>query len=177
MNSTALLPPRGIFVPTHLIFHPQLPASVLVTWIHLRCLAWRGCTTPPFSLPELASLAGLHPNRLQRHLAQLEDVAALSWRTEKSGKIIITFPQPPISMPALPAETHAEPAHTSPQSMQATSPPLASYFPTRILGYLSYDEDEEQMLKMNEPSEWQNHTPKTEQQYVPRAQALCASNN
>ncbi len=137
---------RGVFVPTPLIFHPQLPASVLVSWIKLRSLAWDGWRTPPMSLPELASHLGLHPQRLVRHLAQLEEISALSLHKTAGGKIILSFPQQPVPLPtAIPAT----PASASPAPYAAPLQPdatLASYFPTRILGYLSYEDDEHDPL-------------------------------
>ena len=92
----SLLPARGIFVPTQMVFNTQLPSVVVVTWIQLRCLAWSGWNTPPFSLPELASLIGIHPARLQRHLSQLQDISALACRSAGDGKLILSFPEEPI---------------------------------------------------------------------------------
>ena len=86
-----LLPPRGIFIPTHMIFNTQFPPAVLVTWIKLRCLAWKGWITPPLSIPELASLIGIHPTRLHKHLSQLLEISALSCRTTQGGKLILSF--------------------------------------------------------------------------------------
>jgi hypothetical protein len=141
----SLLPPRGIFVPTNMIFHTQIPSAVLVTWLQLRCLAWRGWNTPPLSLSEFASLIGIHPARLQKHLAQLQDVSALVCRTTKDGKLIVSFPgerttrsENPVTeaiLPDVPIRT--------PQERESIAP--ASYFPTRILGYVSYQDDQEEL--------------------------------
>jgi len=137
------LPPRGIFVPTRIIFDTQLPSAVLVTWIQLRCLAWRGCATPPFSIPELASLIGIHPARLQKHLAQLQDDSALACQSAQDGKLILSFPEEPPTK----TEQQNEPAHipdlVTPNSPPRTSPETSSYFPDRILGYISYQEEQE----------------------------------
>ena len=94
MNHT-LLPERGIFVPIQMIFNTQLPSAVLVTWIQLRCLAWKGWVTPPLSLDELASLVGIHPARLNRHLSQLQGISALTYRSAGNGKLILSFPAEP----------------------------------------------------------------------------------
>ncbi len=136
-----LLPPRGIFVPTRMIFNQQLPAAVLVTWIQLRCLAWSGWATPPLSIPELASLTGIHPARLNRHLSQLEEISSLSCRTGVTGKIIISFPEDPIAIPESHAEDRNHVDSTLPSSEQHASPGPSSYFPRQILGYLSFQED------------------------------------
>jgi len=144
------LPPRGIFVPTALIFHPELPSVVLVTWIQLRCLAWDGWATPALSLPEIAAQIGVHPARLNKHMAQLQSIAALTWHTVNDGKIILSFPEEP---------TFKTENHIDAQSYAGTTMPspeihgihvLASYFPPKIMGYLSFDDDEEIDLNVDE---------------------------
>ncbi len=139
----SLLPPRGIFVPTQMIFNTQIPSAVLVTWIQLRSLAWSGWVTPPLSVPELASIIGIHPARLQRHLAQLQDISALVSRSTGNGKLILSFPEEQIM--------NRENQATTPDlqvsdiailnSRDRESSAIPSYFPARILGYLSYQED------------------------------------
>lgn len=144
MNTISLLPERGIFVPTSMIFHPQLPAAALVTWIQLRCLAWRSWNTPPFSLSELASLTGIHPDRFQRHLSQLQSISALSIHITGNGKYIVSFPEEPLIQeendvktqnPAISIISDSEHRQTSDQS---------SYFPDQIMGYISYSDEREE---------------------------------
>jgi hypothetical protein len=141
--SRPLLPPRGIFIPTHMIFNPQLPPAVLVTWIQLRCLAWDGWVTPPLSISELASLIAIHPARLNRHLSHLQDVSALECRTSVHGKIIVTFPEEP----TVAMENHPEslnPAGSTffnSENLNSLDP--SSYFPAQILGYLSIQADQD----------------------------------
>jgi hypothetical protein len=143
MNHT-LLPERGIFVPTQMIFNSQLPSVVLVTWLQLRCLAWRGWDTPPMSIPELASFIGIHPARLNRHLAQLQDNSALACRTTGDGKLILSFPavksanadNPPLS-PGLSGAPGLN-------SKDRESSKSSSYFPTQIMGYLSFQKDRDE---------------------------------
>jgi hypothetical protein len=134
------LPPRGIFIPTTMLFHSELPSAVLLTWIQLRALAWKGWSTPPLSLSELASLIGIHPNRLEKHLANLQGLAALSLRSDGNGKLVVSFPEPPALKPAQPAMRSGLPT-PSPSSIltkEASSP--ASYFPRQILGYITYSD-------------------------------------
>ena len=138
-----LLPPRGIFIPTHMIFNTQLPPAVLVTWIQLRCLAWKGCVTPPLSISEFASLIAIHPNRLHRHLSQLQDISALSWRTTKNGKLILSFPEEPTVRTKNQASAPIFAGSTIPYSQDQESLEPPSYFPLQILGYLSYQEHPE----------------------------------
>lgn len=140
------LPPPGVFVPTHLIFHPDLPSAVLVTWIQLRCLTWASWTTPPFNLSELAAHLGIHPSRLNRHLSQLKDISALSWRVVGHGKITITFPEEPAIRPEDHADAHSNPESAILYASDRETPPHHSFFPQKILGYLSFDDDEEGAL-------------------------------
>jgi hypothetical protein len=146
MTSPTHLPPRGIFVPTQLIFHPDLPATVLVTWIQLRGLAWDGWVTPPLTLSEIAAQLGIHPARLNRHLAQLQELSALSCHTIDNGNMTITFPDEPAFLPGK-REDVRKPSHACISSpMDEPAPTINSYIPARILGYLSYEEDEEDFL-------------------------------
>ena len=144
----SLLPPRGIFVPTHMIFNHDLPSAVLVTWIQLRCLAWDSWVTPPLSISELAALTGIHPARLHRHVSQLQSISALSWRSAEQGKIILSFPEDPI----VESRNHVESQNLGSSSFlnsevrEAPDPP--SYFPPQILGYLSFQEDEEELQEV-----------------------------
>ena len=144
-----LLPPRGIFIPTHMIFNPQLPPAVLVTWIQLRCLAWAGWVTPPLSISELAALIAIHPARLNRHLSQLQDISALSCRITGHGKIIVAFPEEPTVIPENHAEyeNHAGSRFLSSKNQESLDP--SSYFPDQILGYLSIQEDQDKSSKSN----------------------------
>lgn len=138
-----LLPPRGIFIPTHMIFNTQLPAAVLVTWIQLRCLAWSGWVTPPYSISEFASLISIHPARLHRHLSQLQEISALSWSATQYGKLILSFPQEPTVRTENQAVAHILPdsAIYNSHNRELIDPP--SYFPPQILGYLSDQEEQE----------------------------------
>jgi hypothetical protein len=133
----SLLPPRGIFIPTHMIFNPQLPTAVLFTWIQLRSLAWAGWVTPPLSISELAALIAIHPVRLIKHLSQLQDISSLSCRTTGQGKIVVAFPEEPTVI----SENHARSIYLSSKNQESLDPP--SYFPTQILGYLSLQEDQD----------------------------------
>jgi hypothetical protein len=151
LTDSSPLPPRGVFVPTSMLFHSQLPSAVLLTWIQLRALAWKGWSTPPLSLPELASLLGIHPSRLEKHLAHLQSAFALSLRTNASGKLVISFPEQPGSKPApsaSPLELVAAqlPATPTPDTSQSTS-----YFPHQILGYITYPGEEEIAVRQDAP--------------------------
>jgi hypothetical protein len=150
MMSNSSLPPRGVFIPTQMIFNTQLSPAVLVTWIKLRCLAWQSWATPPLSLPELASLVGIHPNRLSRQLSALQDISALTLRTHGHDKIVLSFPEDPIAMPenGSPGGNHADSKKQNSLDIESTD--LHSYFPRRIMGYLTYDNDGEDYSPFDE---------------------------
>ncbi len=140
----------GVYVPTHLIFHPELPASVLVTWIQLRSLTIDGRVTPPATLPELAARLGIHPSRLNRHMAYLQDLDALSSHEVGGGKIALSFPDQPSILPNQPTSVQAE-KNPPLRVIQNPDSSSASYFPSRILGYLSFDDDKDPLLIEREP--------------------------
>jgi hypothetical protein len=126
-----------------MLFHSELPSAVLVTWIQLRALAWRGWSTPAMSLPEFASIIGLHPSRLSKHLDHLQSASALALSSNGNGKLVISFPEFPILTPDNQAEpinfqaTHV--SHTHEAELSASG----SYFPRQILGYLTIDDGSE----------------------------------
>ena len=127
-----------------MIFHSQLPAAVLVTWIQLRCLAWKGWHTPALSIPELASLTGIHPARFQRHLSQLQSISALSIHITGDGKFILSFPEESFVREQNEVKNQNPVTSFLPNSAHTEMPDQSSYFPDQILGYLSYPEEQEQ---------------------------------
>jgi len=126
-----------------MVFYPDLPSAVLVTWIQLRCLAWAGWVTPALSISEIASLIGIHPTRLNRHLSQLQGISALSCRTVGDGKIIVSFPEEPDLKTENQTVDPILSDSTIISSQNRESPETASYFPDQILGYLSFQDDQE----------------------------------
>jgi hypothetical protein len=151
-----LLPPHGIFIPTHMIFNTQLPSAVLVTWIQLRCLAWGGWYTPPMSISKLASLIGIHPARLYRHLSHLQEISALSWRMTKDGKLILAFPEEPSFMTENQTSAAILPGSPIPYSQDQETLATPSYFPPQILGYLCYQDEQEVLLNCEQFEDLEN---------------------
>ena len=92
-----LLPPRGIFLPTRLIFDDQLKPAALQTWAQLRALAWGRQETPILSLQQIYEVTGKKPSTLYGHMAILRDRGALRWRPAGSGTLIVSFPEPELS--------------------------------------------------------------------------------
>jgi len=136
-----LPPPAGVYLPPQLIFHPGLTAASLLTWVRLRSLAPDGWETPPLSLPVLAAQLGLHPARLARHLARLQELGALGWRDEGSGVVTLCFPEEPILLPIPYHALESDPSPTPARLPSIEHGTPASYFPSRILGYISYDDE------------------------------------
>ncbi len=153
MLNSSPLPPRGIFVPTSMLFHSELPSSVLVTWIQLRALAWQGWSTPPLSLAEFASLLGIHPSRLQKHLDHLQSVSALSLHEHGSGKIVISFPAHPGRAPGFHTSEPGRAAAALQPTQDRSTHELASYFPHQILGYLTFPDELEPPLETHQSAQ------------------------
>ena len=86
-----LLPPRGIFIPTSILFG-DLPDQVKTTWMQLRALAWGSLETPPVSIGQIHHLTGKSQSTLYGHMATLRDRDALRWRPAQGGTLIVSFP-------------------------------------------------------------------------------------
>ena len=91
-----LLPPRGVFVPTELIYNPDLSSHPLRTWIQLRGLAWGKSETPQLSMGQLQELLSRSRSTIYGHMALLRSWDALRWRPSENGTLIISFP---VSLP------------------------------------------------------------------------------
>ena len=87
-----LLPPRGIFVPTEMIYHKEFSPTVIHTWIQLRALAWGHDETPQINILQLSELTGKSRSTIFGHMALLRSWGALRWRSSDLGTIIVTFP-------------------------------------------------------------------------------------
>jgi hypothetical protein len=87
-----LLPPRGIHVPTTIVFHKDLSPTVIHTWIQLRALAWGQDETPQLSILQLSKLTGKSRSTIFGHLALLRQWGALRWRSSDEGTFIVSFP-------------------------------------------------------------------------------------
>ena len=143
MMLPALLPPRGIFIPTQTIFHLKLPPSVLLTWIQLRSLAWDGCVTPPLRIQELTQITGKNQATLLNILSRLKSISSLDWCSTGNGRIIISFPDELSDKPKRSVDILNLPDFKVDNSETRKVPEPAFYFPAKILGYLSYQEDDD----------------------------------
>lgn len=145
----SLLPPRGIFIPTRMIFNHLLPPAVLITWIQLRCLAWDGRVTPSLSMQELTILTGKGKSTLYAHMSHLRAVSALRWRSAGQDTIIISFPDEPTKDNVNINEPPNFPDSKMTDYRNTDLDPPSSYFPAQILGYLSIQDEDEGFSKDN----------------------------
>ncbi|MFN2160028.1 MAG: hypothetical protein ACK2TW_08770 [Anaerolineales bacterium] len=94
-----LLPPRGVFVPSELIYNPSLSSHPLRTWIQLRGIAWGKSETPQLSMGQLQEILGKSRSTIYGHMALLRSRGALRWRPSENGTLIVSFPA---SLPEFP---------------------------------------------------------------------------
>lgn len=90
-----LLPPRGLYISSYLLFNPQMKPAVRETLMRLMALAWwqkEHHQTPPLSIFELARLTHKSPRTIHGHLAILRDeLAALRLQPAGDGLYVIAF--------------------------------------------------------------------------------------
>jgi hypothetical protein len=137
-----LQPLRSVFIPTRMFFNPHLPPTTLLTWIQLRCLAPDGAVTPALSILQLTQITSKSQATLYRHLSQLRSITALGWRFLGDGRIIISFPDNLFDKPKQSFGFPELTGITASNSYHKDLPQPAHYFPKRILGYLSYQDDQ-----------------------------------
>jgi hypothetical protein len=90
----SLLPPRGIFVATPIIFSRDLPSQVKETFLQLLALAWGSAMheTPALSMPQLAELTGKSQATLYGHIAIIRTFRdALRLRPAGNGLFVLQF--------------------------------------------------------------------------------------
>ena len=90
----SLVPSRGVFVPTRLIFARELPPVIRDTLVQLMALAWSNASheLPPVSYTQLSGLMGKSVTTLHGHFAILRTYhAALRLRGAGNGLIIVTL--------------------------------------------------------------------------------------
>ncbi len=132
---------QGIFIPTYLIYHPHVPPAILVTWVRLHCMVRNGSATRPLSIHQLTRVMGKSQATFIRHISQLKSKSALDWRFTGDGRIIISFPDDLYFKPEQQAGSLFFNDSTNLNTENSELPGFSSYFPPRILGYLSYQED------------------------------------
>ena len=86
-----LLPPRGIFVPTTIMYNHDYSPTVIHTWIQLNGLAWDRSETPQLSMNQLSEITGKSHSTLYGHMALLRSWGALRMRNSEKGTFIVSF--------------------------------------------------------------------------------------
>ncbi len=133
--SRPLLPPRGLFIRTGLLFDRRIPSAVLPTLLQLMALAWgsREHATPPLPMRALCDITMRPPRTLYGHLAVLRDqLAALRMLPAGDGLVSLVF-----------ADWLYPPAQGSPGATAGGAPPApAGADPFRQL--LQMPDEEEQ---------------------------------
>jgi hypothetical protein len=97
-----LLPPRGNFISTRLIFHADIPAPMLITLIQLVALSWNSQNkmTCPLTYRALADLTSKSVRTIYGHLSALQNTyAALRLQSTGDGIFVVVladwvFPTP-----------------------------------------------------------------------------------
>jgi hypothetical protein len=92
MSSRPLLPPRGLFVGTRLLFDTRLSPTLKETLLQVMAMAWGvdGHTTPPLTYPLLERLTGKDARTLRGHFALLKNYdAALRLQYIEPGRFIV----------------------------------------------------------------------------------------
>jgi hypothetical protein len=102
-----ILPPRGYFIPTHMIYKSQMPPAVFVTWLQLYGLTWSGLDIPPIAIAEWIDLTGISRSSLIRHLNWLQSRHLLKWHSSGQGVISVVLNKISIP-PQVPQEGHTE---------------------------------------------------------------------
>lgn len=121
--SKPLIPPRGIFATSGLLFDSSLPASVKETVLQLMALTWNSpqhCT-PVLTVSQLANLTGKTPRTLRGHLqALLAEQIILERQVVDGGRFILTLAD------WLFKNTQYKPGGVAALEGEANRPPLAS---------------------------------------------------
>jgi hypothetical protein len=94
MMSKPIIPPRGFFVPTTVLFHSTIQGAERDTLIQLMALSWgsKAHVTPRLTIEGLAAITGKAPSTLYRHMALLRDVhAALRLHRAEDGAMLVVL--------------------------------------------------------------------------------------
>jgi len=137
INHINLLPSE-VFIPSGMIFDPDLPPTVRMTCIRLYTLTRNPRIIPGLQLGELATLLGKSRSTLLRHLSILQARSYLVWHSDGKGGITLQFKSGEDEIPVhKPGIEETELAREN----QSKFPEHRQYFPPRIMGYISYEDE------------------------------------
>jgi hypothetical protein len=87
-----LIPPRGVFISSRILFHPDMPSAVVHTLIQLIALSWdsQDRMTAPLSFRTIAGLTSKSVRTIYGHLSALQNkYAALRLQTAGDGIFVV----------------------------------------------------------------------------------------
>lgn len=135
MKNHINLLPSEVFIPSGMIFDPDLPPTVRMTCIRLYTLSRNPRIIPGLQIGELATLLGKSRRTLLRHLSMLQARSYLECHSDGKGGITLQFKsgedEIPVHDPGIEEAEHA-------RENQSKFPEHRQYFPPRIMGYISY---------------------------------------
>ena len=90
-NKRPILPPRGVFSPSVIVYDKTLAPTVRDTYTMLRGLAWGKSETPPLSFAQLEDITGKSRTTIYGHMRDLDTRGALRWRSAGEARLIVSF--------------------------------------------------------------------------------------
>jgi hypothetical protein len=90
-NKRPVLPPRGVFSPSAIVYDKTLAPTVRDTYTMLRGLAWGKSETPPISFAQLEDITGKSRTTIYGHMRELDTRGALRWRSAGDARLIVSF--------------------------------------------------------------------------------------
>jgi len=88
-----LIPPRGAFVSSAVIYDESLSDTMKATYMQLLGLAYGKSETPSLSFQQLSKITNKAIGTLYKHMGALRDRGVLRWRTAQDRTIIVSFPK------------------------------------------------------------------------------------
>lgn len=74
------------------------------------------------------------------HLSKLTSATGMTWNAMENGSIVVNFPAPVANQPGVQNRSCQLPSQEDLDSQHPVEPPT-SYFPARIMGYITYNDD------------------------------------
>lgn len=87
------VPPKYVNAPVSVVYDPNLPRALIVTYVRLRGLAWKNKDrfTPPMRIEELLEITGLKRRAFYQHLSELRETGPLRWESPQPGYLVLFF--------------------------------------------------------------------------------------
>lgn len=97
------VPPKYVNAPVSVVYDPDLPRALIVTYVRLRGLAWKNKDrfTPPMRIEALLEITGLKRRAFYQHLSELRESGPLRWESPQPGHLVLYFDESERSEAAL----------------------------------------------------------------------------